>query len=534
MSQPDDLDRDDELDADPRRRAAVYLRISNDRDNNRLGVDRHRRAALRRLKQRDWELVDVYEDNDVTGKGTKPRKHFERLMQDIEAGRIDVVVAQEWPRLERNRADGVRIIEAAQKHHILLSFVKGSDIDCSTPAGRLAADMFSAVARNEIKVKAGRQSDAQEQRALLGKPPKGQRPLGYAINGDVIEHEAAAVKAIYKAFRNGSPLRAIARALSVREGDEPDESLPDVPPLPRHTRTVMIERNEKRAQADPPLPPRDVPEDGPWSPSTVLGILRNPRYAGFSTYTPKATLANGDRRRTWRAQIIKDDAGKPVKGRWEELVDQTTWEAVQEMLDDPPRKTSRKGTHRRHLGSGLYRCGLCGHPVRGSSRGYTCKEGHLNRTGKPIDYMVRRLVVGRLGNPVLHERVAPDHAEELAAIKRTIDHAYAAIDKAQRDYDADLIEAADLKRKRERQRAVIDEADARRKALVSDHGTVSILGTDDPAQAFMDAELGVQRQVIDLLCEVVLHPQPRGRKGFDPDSVDVTLRGTVSAGGVAG
>lgn len=190
-------------------RAAIYLRISQDRENTRLGVDRHREDAEALIKHRGWTQVDIYEDNDTTGSGRKKRVAFEKLLADIENGQIDVVVAQEWPRLERNRSDGVRIIEAAQRHHVLLTFAKGSDIDCTTASGRLAADLFSAVSRNEIETKGERQSRAQRQRAEKGRPPKGVRPLGYAINGDVIEHEAEAVRKIYAAFAYGASLRAV-------------------------------------------------------------------------------------------------------------------------------------------------------------------------------------------------------------------------------------------------------------------------------------------------------------------------------------
>ncbi len=159
------------------------------------------------------------------------------------AGLIDVVVAQEWPRLERNRADGVRVIETAQRHEILLNFVKGSDIDCTTAAGRLSADLFSAIPRSEIAVNGERQSRAQRQLAEQGRPLKGVRLLGYTLKGGVIAHEAQAVAAIYQAFTAGASLRAIAAALSGETG--PD--IPSVPPLPRHTRTLALERNEKRA-----------------------------------------------------------------------------------------------------------------------------------------------------------------------------------------------------------------------------------------------------------------------------------------------
>lgn len=64
--------------------------------------------------------------------------------------------------------------------------------------------------------------------------PKGVRPLGYTVQGDVIEHEAEAVKAIYRASLPQGPRcaaslrRLAARILTYRR-----------PPLPRHNRTLM-------------------------------------------------------------------------------------------------------------------------------------------------------------------------------------------------------------------------------------------------------------------------------------------------------
>jgi len=141
------------MSAEPRR-AAVHLRISQDRENRRLGVDRHREDAEALIKARGWTPAGVYEDNDISGTGTK-RPAFERQLAEIERGLIDVVVAQEWPRLERNRADGVHVIETAQRHEILLTFVKGSDIDCTTAAGASAqtSSQRSHAARSRSKAK---------------------------------------------------------------------------------------------------------------------------------------------------------------------------------------------------------------------------------------------------------------------------------------------------------------------------------------------------------------------------------------------
>lgn len=499
------------------RRAAIYLRISQDRENTRLGVDRHREDAAALIAARRWTQMGLYEDNDISGKGHKKRPAFERLLHDIEAGLIDVVVAQEWPRLERNRADGVRIIETAQRHHVLLTFAKGSDIDCTTAAGRLSADMFSAIARNEIEVKAERQSRAQRQRAEQGRPPKGVRPLGYATNGDVIEHEADSVRKIYAAFSSGASLRAIAAALSGDEGLD----LPDVPTLPRHNRTLMLERNTRRAEEG--LDPRPVPADAPWAPSTVLGILRNPRYAGYSTYTPKEVLANGDRRRSWRAQILRDEHGEPILGKWDRIVSLDVWEAVQDRLDDPARVSNRVGTDRKHLGSGLYRCGVCDRPVKAHGQRYRC-EGHVMRSREQIDDFVVETVRRRLRLPDLHDLLPSADGPRLREIKAEIDEHRARIHRAQRDYDNELIEGLDLKRIRDRENAAIDtlEIDRARLSLGMTHN--SVLEAPDREGAFDAGDLALRRQAIEILCEVHLFPHPRGIKAFNPDSLAITWR----------
>ncbi|SMX86140.1 recombinase family protein [Brevibacterium aurantiacum] len=507
------------------RRAAIYLRISQDRENTRLGVDRHREDAEALMKARGWRAAGLYEDNDISGVGKQKRPAFERLLADIERGLVNVVVAQEWPRLERNRVDGVRIIEAAQRHEILLTFAKGSDIDCTTAAGRLSADLFSAIARNEIEVKAERQSRAQRQRAEQGRAPKGVRPLGYTIQGEVIPHEASAVEAIYEAFAAGASLRAIAAALSGETG--PD--VPVAPPLPRHTRTLAQERNEKRASDG--LPPRPVPDDGPWPPSTVLGILRNPRYAAYSTYTPSTMQPDGGKRRSWRATILRTDSGEPVRSQWAPLVSEATWWAVQDRLDDPKRVTNRVGTDRRHLGSGLYLCGwrdpesdeMCELPVRAHSQRYRC-EGHVMRKREHIDTYVVETVRARLARPDLRDVMPTSDHPRLRVVADEVTKHRGRIARAQADYDGEIIEGRDLKRIREKAEVSISALEAERARLSLGSGAIAILHAPNPVQAFDNADLATKRAVINALCTVHIHPHPRGRKGFNPATVTITPR----------
>ena len=88
------------------------------------------------------------------------------------------------------------------------------DADLSTDGGRMYARIKAAVARAEVERKGARQSRAHIQRARQGRPPKGVRPLGYATSGELIPHEAEAVRSIYAAFLRGDSLNGIARALS--------------------------------------------------------------------------------------------------------------------------------------------------------------------------------------------------------------------------------------------------------------------------------------------------------------------------------
>lgn len=98
-----------------------------------------------------------------------------------------------------------------QTRGLLLKSVTG-DTDPTDPDGIFIAGIKVQVARAEMVRKAARQSCAQRQRAELGNAPKGRRPLGYAVNGDVIPDEADTVRAIYSFF--SAPSRPSRCALS--------------------------------------------------------------------------------------------------------------------------------------------------------------------------------------------------------------------------------------------------------------------------------------------------------------------------------
>lgn len=266
------------------------------------------------------------------------------MVADYDAGAFDAIVCWDLERLTRQPRQMEDWVDAARFRGLLLKSVSG-DVDLTNEIGLLIAGIKIQVARAEVVRKSKRQSRAQKQRAAMGRAPKGMRPLGYATNGDVIAHEADAVRAIYGLFtkaENPESLRSLARALSGVD------VIDGISPLPKHTHTVSVEREAARKlraeEENRPYEPREPKADGPWSPSTVLGILRNPRYAGMSTYTPKEFQKDGNRRRTWRAQFRRDEAGEPIRGQWESIVDDETWWKVVERRSHPADARARSLT----------------------------------------------------------------------------------------------------------------------------------------------------------------------------------------------
>ena len=195
------------------------------------------------------------------------------------------------------------------------------------------------------------------------------------------------------------------------------------------------------------------------------------------------------------------------------------------LLDDPARVTNRSGsTVRKHLGAGLYRCGECGEPVRTRARYYSCNAGHLTRTRDAIDDFVRALVVARLQKKDLRRHKKQADPEVKDAFSEQIAQQRARIARAERDYDAEAIEGADLARIRDAARTEITRLEAER--LASGTGTVlaPILGTPDPAAAFLEAPIALQRTMIDTLMTVTLKRAKQGKKGFDPESVEIVWK----------
>lgn len=452
----------------PKVRAAIYTRISLDRTGEGLGVDRQEQDAREIIEQRGWTCAGVWSDNSISASDSrKVRPGYNALVAAYDAGQFDALVCYDLDRLTRQPRQLEDWIDRAEKFGLALVTTNG-EADLTTDGGRMYARIKAAVARAEIERKSARQKRAERQRAESGKAPqKGKRLTGYDLAGQVIEDEAAVVRDIFQRFRvQKRSLRRIAAELT-------EEGVP--------TRT-------------------GVPT---WHFASVRSILKNPRYAGRVVYDGK--VLDG------------------VKAQWTPLIDPAEFDVVQRILDQPDRRSTTR-TGRRHLGSGIYLCGVCDKPVRIRSAGsYGCPDGHVSRSIGPVDTWVTAVIEARLARDDLRDVLVTDtpDAAPLTAEADALRHRIALVED---EYTEDIIDGRLYQKKTANLRAQLSDIESRLVSMTVDPTAGQILGTADPVAAFADAELMNKRAVVTALTKTIhLHRHTRSKR-FDPETVKIEWR----------
>ena len=188
-------------------RCAVYTRKSSeeglDMEFNSLDAQREScEAYVASQKAEGWLLVpDRYDDGGFSG-GTLERPALQRLLADIEAGRVDVVVVYKIDRLSRSLMDFAKLVEAFDRNSVTFVSVTQS-FNTTTSMGRLTLNILLSFAQFEREVIGERIRDKFAASRKKGMWMGGFVPLGYdvkerklVVNGA----EAATVRSIFQRF----------------------------------------------------------------------------------------------------------------------------------------------------------------------------------------------------------------------------------------------------------------------------------------------------------------------------------------------
>lgn len=165
-------------------RAAVYLRVSIDKNMDGLAIDRQRNDCLKIAAKRGWTVVDEYIDQSKSATDeTKVRPAYDRLVADFHSGMFDSIICWDLDWLTRQPRQIEHWIDAAEDRSLQLVTANG-EANLSTDGGWIYARIKAEVARTEVEHKAARQS-----RAAI----RASRRAASSRNGRIVTASSAAL-----------------------------------------------------------------------------------------------------------------------------------------------------------------------------------------------------------------------------------------------------------------------------------------------------------------------------------------------------
>lgn len=204
-----------------RKCCAIYCRVSSDErlDQSFNSIDAQREAGMSFVesqKDEGWELApDFYEDLGFSG-GNMERPSLQRLIKDIQAGKIDIVVVYKIDRLSRSLADFSKMVEVFDHHKVSFSSVT-QQINSATSMGRLMLNVLLSFAQFEREVSGERIRDKIAASKRKGMWMGGPVPLGYIVKDRslLIEpQEGELVQRVFKQFIDNKSTTQIVKDLN--------------------------------------------------------------------------------------------------------------------------------------------------------------------------------------------------------------------------------------------------------------------------------------------------------------------------------
>ena len=337
--------------------AGLYCRLSRDdgTDSESNSIANQKRLLSQKAKELGFTNVKFYVDDGYTGTNFN-RPGFQELLDDIEMGYISVVMVKDLSRLGRDYVSVGHYTDNYFPEHNIRFIAVNDMVDSDegeneiAPFKNIMNEMYARDISRKIR-------SSNRIRGNLGEP-LAQPPYGYMKSPEnkkkwIIDPDASqVVKSIFRMCIEGKGNEAIAHVLQVNKVY--------IPMAYWHSKG--LNRGGKQMPADPYR----------WSKTTVRKILTQQEYCGdvinFKTYSKnfknKKRLMNAEE--NWR---IFKDVHEPI-------IEREVFELVQENLLKVKRRAPKPENAKKHIFSGLIRCGDCGSNMR----------YHTNTTNKEIHY----------------------------------------------------------------------------------------------------------------------------------------------------
>lgn len=199
--------------------SAVYARQSVEKKNS-LSIE----GQIQLCENAAGTALKIYCDRGYSGKNTD-RPAFQRLMKDVQDGKISKLFVYRLDRFSRSIADFSRLWEILQRHHVEFVSVN-ENFDTTTPMGRAMLHIIMVFAQLERETTAERVRDNYYRRASFGAWPGGPAPYGFTIGRAsncegtkiptlFVDENASSILRIFEEYTlEGASLGSVARKMN--------------------------------------------------------------------------------------------------------------------------------------------------------------------------------------------------------------------------------------------------------------------------------------------------------------------------------
>ena len=341
---------------------ALYCRLSleDGRENESMSISNQKLMLKDYAEKNGMFQYEYYVDDGYTGRNFN-RPSFQRMIADIEAGKVGCVITKDLSRLGRNYIEAGSYIEIFFPKHNVRYIAVTDGVDSLTrqemditPFKNILNDMYSRDISK--KVLAGRMT-----RSRQGKYGGGPTPLGLMRDPDdnghlILDPETAPViRKIYDLALDGWGCMRIAKKL-----------MEDRVPITRVKGNTECDVNYYA-----------------WGGARISHILRNPFYKG--AHLVCRTHQKGIRSNTY--DIIPREDWEVIEGCHEAIIQPEEWAQLQEIIDRRPAIMEGSSCPFYNLFHGIIYCATCGKSmqVRYEKVGRTGKNRFTGEMREPID-----------------------------------------------------------------------------------------------------------------------------------------------------
>jgi DNA invertase Pin-like site-specific DNA recombinase len=485
-----------------RPRAAIYVRISQDRDDGAEGVDDQKWICRAYCDHHGYDVVAVYEDNDISATDGSVRPRFDAMLAAVARGEIDVIVVKQIWRLYRLLEDlETKLTPVLRRAKVEIRTVRSGDVDLVTADGRLRARLMGAVGQHDTELKSENVADAAARRARSGRFHGGGRRFGY-------EQREVRTKRVYP--------RGSAEPVTVTRSTGPLVLVPAEADAIRWAYHHLLSGGllygvyvewDRRGLVGV--------KGGKMDPSTIRTILLNPMNGG---------------RRYHKGEDLAPSEGPAI-------VDTDIWLGAVAILRDPTRKPG-PGRPLGHLLSSIVYCAVCKKKMAASATTrkvplYKCAArktvdrpgNHTSRQRRLLDDAVESALLTYLRNNVdALRRPVSSRVDALAGVHQEAEIQRARLAAYQEQ--ADTMDVADYAAATRKIRNRLAELEKQIVATVGRPATATLIGKDDVMAAWKALSTDDKRVVLkENIDRVDVSPLRRGSRNHDPmTGVDIAWR----------